>query len=277
MRNDESIAAHTAERPDLREPVREVWEANAAFWDEHMAEGNAFQRRLVGPATERLLHLQPGERVVEFACGNGVMSRRMARLGARVLATDVSAAMLERARARTAATELADRIEYRQVDASDEGQIAALGAGSFDAAVCNMAIMDMPEVAPLFAGARKLLKPGGRFVFSLLHPAFNSGPFRRIVAEEDIEGEIVTRYAIQVTDYVTPQVQRGLAARGQEKPQYYFHRPLSDLLEAAFRAGFALDGLEEPHFTPDDQGEADSPFSWEHFVGIPPVLAARLR
>ena len=32
--------------------VRDIWDAKAAFWDEHMGEGNAFQLELIGPAVE---------------------------------------------------------------------------------------------------------------------------------------------------------------------------------------------------------------------------------
>ncbi|MEZ4714547.1 MAG: methyltransferase domain-containing protein [Caldilineaceae bacterium] len=49
----------------------------------------------------------------------------------------------------------------------------ALGDGTFDAVSCQMALMDMPEIAPLMRAAYALLKPGGCFVFSLVHPAFN--------------------------------------------------------------------------------------------------------
>jgi cyclopropane fatty-acyl-phospholipid synthase-like methyltransferase len=41
---------------------------------------------------ERLLALQPGERVLDVACGNGVMARRLALLGGRVTAVDFSPA-----------------------------------------------------------------------------------------------------------------------------------------------------------------------------------------
>ena len=67
-----------------------IWDGKAEFWDARMGEGNPFQLVLVGPAAERLLMLQPGERVLEIACGNGVFARRLARLGGRITATDFS-------------------------------------------------------------------------------------------------------------------------------------------------------------------------------------------
>lgn len=155
----------------LNQEVQAIWNQNAAFWDEKMSdEGNDFQRILVGPGAERLLNLQAGELVLEIGCGNGVFARRMAQLGARVIATDFSEQFLERARAR--ATEHSDRIEYRYLDATDRAQLLALGDKRFDAIVSNMVIMDMVNIEPLMQAIPALLKPGGRFVFALMHPCF---------------------------------------------------------------------------------------------------------
>jgi len=80
-----------------------------------------------------------------------------------VVATDFSGQMLEHARART--TKESERIEYRQLDATREEEIVALGLQRFDAVVCHQGIMDMSEIDPLMQGIRQVLKPGGRFVF----------------------------------------------------------------------------------------------------------------
>ncbi len=256
----------------LNAETRRIWNTNAAFWDEFMGDGNQFQRLLVGPATERLLELRPGEEVLEIACGNGVMARRLAALGARVLATDFSAVFVERARERGAPGP--GGVEYRVVDATSETELVALGAGRFDAAVCNMALMDMAEIAPLFRAVRRLLKPGGRFVFSLQHPCFNSGLFRMTAEEEDVNGEIVDVYAVKVIDYIHPRTQKGIGIVGQPEPHYYFHRPLATLLGACFAAGFVLDGIEEPTLPPGET--SPRALSWAHFTSIPPVLAVRV-
>src|SRR5437660_2050194 len=105
-------AENTSQPTDLNEETRTIWDQNASFWDDNMGDGNAFQRLLVAPASERLLNLQPGETVLEIACGNGVFARCMAELGVHVIATDFSEQLLERARARRT-TEHADRIDYR--------------------------------------------------------------------------------------------------------------------------------------------------------------------
>jgi len=135
--------------------------------------------------------------------------------------------------------------------------------------------MDMATINPLLDVLRHLLKPGGRFVFSVMHPCFNSIGMTKVVEEEDRDGELVTRYAVKVSAYSKPAVYKGLGVIGQPTPQYYFHRPISLLFNSCFRVGFVLDGLEEPAF--GTETEARRPLAWNNFGEIPPVLVARMR
>ena len=60
----------------------------------------------------------------------------------------------------------------------------------------------------------------------------------------------------------------------ESAPHWPFNQPLRALFGLCFAAGFALDGLEELAFGPEDAGA--SPLSWLNFPDIPPVLVARL-
>ncbi|HEY1351097.1 MAG TPA: methyltransferase domain-containing protein [Ktedonobacteraceae bacterium] len=259
---------------DLHAETRRIWDQKAAFWDEKMGDGNQFQRILIGPACERLLELQPGEVVLEIGCGNGVFARRMAGLGVQVVATDFSARFLERARARR--SEQAGRIEYRLLDATHEDEILALGARRFDAAVCNMALMDMSEIEPLMRGIRQVVRPGGRFVFSLSHPCFNHAGATLCTEEATSNGALVITRAIKTTSYLHFGPQRGVGMPGEPVPHYYFDRPLHVLCQACFQAGLLLDGLEEPAFAAPLSGSRPGNF-WMDAYEIPPVLVARWR
>jgi SAM-dependent methyltransferase len=252
--------------------VRDIWDAKAAFWDERMGEGNAFQLQLIGPAVERLLTLRPEEQILDIGCGNGVTSRRLAHLGARVVAIDASVRFLELARSRS--QDLSYRIEYRLVDATDEAQLLALGEGRFDALVCNMVLMDIPVIDPLVRAAVRLLRPGGRFVFAVQHPAFNSNAVH-LCAESETRGDgiEVTRHAVKLSDYLLVPAGKGTGMPGEPEPHWYFHRPLHELFGAFFRAGFVMDALEEPALTTQDVNPHE--LSWSNLPGIPPVLVAR--
>ena len=256
------------------EEVREIWDRKAPFWDEYMKEGNRHSRDLVWLAQERLLGLRRGEQVLEVACGNGNFARRMAKLGVNVTASDFSEVFICRARART--VEDVDLIDYRVIDATDPCQLLALGERRFDAAVCTMALFDMLDIAPLVTSLAKLLKTDGRFVFSVIHPCFDSPKVTKVAeTEESPEGAVVTTYSVKVSDYITPFSAKGTGVLGEPAAHWYFHRPLSMVFGACFDAGFVLDGTEEPVFRSPDTGR--SPGSWSNYREIPPALVARMR
>lgn len=258
----------TATLEERNAAVRNRWDAKAAYWDEHMADGNQFQLELIGPSLERLLQVQPGERVLDVACGNGINARWIARQGAEVLGIDFSRIFLERAQART--TSWDERITYRKVDATDEAALLALGEGTFNAIVCSMAMMDMAEIGPLLRASRCLLAPGGRFVFSVQHPPFNNNSVS-IMGERPAAD--VSAYFVKVGAYLTVPPGLGAGMPGEPTPHWYFHRPLHELLGEFFAAGWVIDGLEEPRFA---TAAADPHrLTWSNMPDIPPVLVAR--
>jgi len=255
--------------------TRRQWDEKAEFWDQlHGDDGNRYHRELVSPAVERLLALRPGEQVLDVACGSGVMARRLAALGANVTAVDFSAAMIERAKSRKQVR--GNPVVYQVADAADEHALAALGEGAFSAVTCTMALMDMHAIAPLYRAVVRLLKPDGRFVFATAHPAFNSNMPAFLAEEDIIEGQIVRNYFIKVAGYLNIPPMLSAGARGEPTPHYFYHRPLSELLGEAFKAGLVLDALEEPAFSPAPD-EPLRPLSWYGYPQIPPVLAGRMR
>lgn len=269
-----SQQSETGEFTALHSNAVEAWEALAGWWDDTTGEADDFHRKLVIPATDRLLALRPGERVLDVACGNGGYARHLAAQGAEVVGFDGSRRFVELAKRKT--TEWRDHISYWHIDGTDRAALTALGERGYDAAVCKMALMDMAVIHPLVSALAELLKPGGRFVFSVLHPAFNSTGTSQWMEEATSEtGELVVCRGVNVMRYLEPEARQGIGIPGQPHPQYYFHRPLAVLLNVCFGAGFVLDGIEEPGFGPDDVGSRE--FSWARFKGIPPVLAARLR
>ena len=258
---------------NLNDEARARWDLNAAFWDERMGEGNKFHRQLLEPALLALLELQPGARTLEIACGNGQLARKLASLGARVVATDFSPNMLAQARAHPQPVNA--QVEYRLLDATDGIALHTLEANSFDAVVCNMALMDMADIAPLFSQIPHLLTARGRFVFSLLHPCFNASGVRLTIEEEERDGTLVETRALKLTRYLSPHTEQGLAIIGQPVPHYYFFRPLHELLGTAFRAGLVMDGFLEPAFP---SSETDPHWhSWVNYHEFPPTLVVRLR
>ena len=159
-----------ADHPELSAENRDIWNTNANWWDERVGDGNDFQDYLIEPASAELLSIEAGDQVLDIGCGAGRFTRRMAELGARVTAFDQAESFIERARGRSTGFD----IEFRVLDAGEDAELKTLPDAGFDKAVCTMALMDMPDVEPLFRHLRRLLRPRGHFVFTVTHPCFHS-------------------------------------------------------------------------------------------------------
>lgn len=101
-------------------------------------------------------------RVLEIAAGTGVVTRALAAAlsdNASIVATDLNQAMLDQA----AAVGTARPVEWRQADAL----ALPFLDGEFDAVVCQFGVMFFPDKAKAFSEARRVLKPGGIFIFNV--------------------------------------------------------------------------------------------------------------
>lgn len=213
-----------------------LWEEIAEDWDNLVGDdGNDFHRELIRPATLRMLDPKPDERILDIACGNGMFSCFLASLGVNVVAFDYSPAMIEYAKKRC--VNFAKQIMLYVADATDYNGIMSLGKGKpFDKAVANMALMGIPDIAPLLKAVYDLLQIGGLFVFSVTHPCFQT-PSKSFT--QDGAGVIIT-------EYILPQQYSYQILADNPKCAYHWHRPLQELLGLCFKAGFVVDGLEEP-------------------------------
>src|SRR5215472_6423000 len=133
----------------------------AAEW----RRGAVARLQAFGPATEMMLDLAgvaEGSQVLDVGAGAGdstlVAAHRVGSTG-RVLATDVSASMLE------VAAELARQAGLTNVDTRVvDAQRLDLDPDSFDVAVSRNCLMLIPDYRQALTGIRRVLKPGGRFV-----------------------------------------------------------------------------------------------------------------
>jgi SAM-dependent methyltransferase len=110
-------------------------------------------RRLAGAGVSRVL---------EIAAGTGVVTRALAAAlppDVSIVATDLNQAMLDRA----AAVGTARPVVWRQADAMQ----LPFDDGAFDAVVCQFGAMFFPDKAKAFAEARRVLRPGGLFLFNV--------------------------------------------------------------------------------------------------------------
>lgn len=110
----------------------------------------------------RVADLEAGSRVLETAAGTGIVTEALAerlRTGVHLVATDLNQAMVDHAATRPAL----QRVDLRQADAL---ALPFPDAG-FDAVVCQFGAMFFPDRVAGYREARRVLKPGGRFLFSV--------------------------------------------------------------------------------------------------------------
>jgi SAM-dependent methyltransferase len=112
-----------------------------------------------------LLPAVAGDRVLDIACGQGRMSRYLAGLGADVVGVDISAAMLGKARRAGPET-----ITYIHADVTRPP--AWWDGRPFDGCTCELALMDIDDLAGTLSTVTAVLRPGGWFVASIVHPCF---------------------------------------------------------------------------------------------------------
>jgi ubiquinone/menaquinone biosynthesis C-methylase UbiE len=132
------------------------WDKAAEYYEDSWKEQ-------LKPAQDKLLEmieLKPGEDVLETACGTGLVTTQIARVvGAegRVSATDISDGMIEIAGKRVEKENLTN-INLKRMDAEE----LEFQEDSFDAAVCALGLMYVPDPVQTLSEMARVLKPGGR-------------------------------------------------------------------------------------------------------------------
>ncbi len=145
--------SHTESTSEQHFAPSEAWDAIAEGYDLHVAPQE------VGLANEalRLVGLEPGERLLDVAAGPGGLALPAARLGAQVLATDWSPAMIERFERRVGAEGLMGA-EGRVMDC----HALDLPDDSFDVTASMFGVMLVPDQATALREMVRVTRPGGR-------------------------------------------------------------------------------------------------------------------
>jgi ubiquinone/menaquinone biosynthesis C-methylase UbiE len=208
------------------------------FVDRNLADENGLWQVLLSRFKEILGDRLNGARVCDIACGEGYLSRFLGQLGPQeVIGIDVSAALIDAARQRSNGANLSYRVD-------DAQQLQTFSDASVDIVVSQLAIMDIPDHRALFRSVRRVLKVGGVFVFSLLHPCFET-PFQAPDESPFLVDESGNPIAYVVRRYAEEGFWQsgGTGVRGHMGA---YHRTLSTLLNDLLAAGFLLEKLDEP-------------------------------
>ncbi len=223
------------------------WDHVAGWYDNLIQDrGSDHHQRVILPGIMRLLDLQPGEKVLDVACGQGVVSEHIVHQAdvSAVLGVDVSERLIEAANARAT-----QRTSYTVHDAVDLDALETPDA-PFDAAVCVMALMNIDDLDAVMRGVSSKLRPGGRFVCVISHPAFRvmgASAWGWAHDERTAKPEQFRR----IDRYMSPSsshivMNPGEVAQGKPAVTTVTHnRPMSAYINAAGKAGLMLSQCDE--------------------------------
>ena len=109
----------------------------------------------------------PGSRLIDLGCGTGLDAVRMAECGHHLVATDWSAQMVERTRDRAGKAGVSARVETVAIGAHELQRLP--GEAVFDGVYSNLGPLNcVPDLASVANECARLLKPGGRLVFTVI-------------------------------------------------------------------------------------------------------------
>ncbi|MCP5032009.1 MAG: class I SAM-dependent methyltransferase [Actinomycetia bacterium] len=209
-----------------------TWSDIANWYDRLLTSGSGPHDTALNCLADLLLPVE-GLEVVDVACGQGIATRLTASLGASVVGADSSPTMI--ANARRHGTPEGSEIRYVVADAQT---LSPFDSGSFDAATCQLALMDIPDLDAALMAIARVLRPQGWFAFVIGHPCFLVPHAQRVTIDED-------RPAVTVTGYFNERFWRSSNPNGVRRAGNH-HRMLSTYLNALTRAGFDVEECQEP-------------------------------
>ena len=238
-----------ARRPAGSDEADGSWSHVAAWYADLLESGRGdLHDEVVHPGVLGLLVPGPGERVLDVACGEGTLAGLVAERGASVTGVDLSEDLVRRARESSP-----ERLDFRVGDARRLGDALGAGEPGYDAACCVLALMNIDDLGAVCAGLAGALRPGGRAVIVVLHPAFRA-PGRTSWGWVRT-GDGGERQFRRVDAYLSEDrheivMHPGRAARGDGESggpitTVSHHRPIGSYVNALSCAGLAVDRVEE--------------------------------
>jgi ubiquinone/menaquinone biosynthesis C-methylase UbiE len=209
------------------------WTDVADWYDQLVGEsGSEFHRHVVVPGVLRLVG--ESKKIIDIACGQGVLCRALRERGAEVTGVDMAQPLIQAARERGPGD-----IHYHVGDARD---LSFLPGGQFDAATCVLAIQNMQPIQPVFESAARLLAPLGKLIIVMMHPCFR-GP-KETAWGWDEKGKVQYR---RVDRYLLPRKSPIVTHPGKSADQYTwsFHKPIEAYVKSLRNAGLLIDAIEE--------------------------------
>ncbi|MDQ2932825.1 MAG: class I SAM-dependent methyltransferase [bacterium] len=250
------------------------WGGVAEWYDDLLETSpDSFQKNVLMPNLIRIVEPKAGMTILDVACGQGYFSRAFAANGAKVVGCDISAELIQKAKN----YEIQKKIDARKGTETAQGRpsqkkapltsvdqnpayevapadkLAFAKNASADVVMIVLAIQNIENLAGTFSEASRVLKPGGRMILVLNHPAFRIP--QRSSWEWDMKaapgglntsGNHYRRLdAYMSENQIKIDMTPGEKFVPKKKFTFSFHRPLQTYFKTMTKAGFSVTRLEE--------------------------------
>jgi ubiquinone/menaquinone biosynthesis C-methylase UbiE len=243
----------TTDKPEYKKssapakPTSTSWGGVASWYNEHLEkDGDTYHEKVIYPNLLRILGDEKGQlkgkKVLDLACGQGQFSRLMRDKGAHVTGIDLGKELITIAESHNVSIKEAGthKATYLQGSADD---LYMLKDGTFEVVVCILALQNIENLQKTIEEAKRVLVPGGTFIFVLNHPIFRN-PRQTHWGYDEVTNTQFRR----VDEYMTEshyKIDMTPGSKTDKKFTVTFHRPLQIYVKALSKAGLPLTRLEE--------------------------------
>ena len=228
-----------------------------AEWYDSLVRADDAVGELVRVSLFNVLGEVSGQQVCDLACGQGRIAHELAQRGAQVVGVDLSANLIAIAQ-REASHEA---IQYLVDDAET---LSTIEDEQFDVVVCNLALMDIPDLPKTVNSVWRILRVNGSFVFSITHPCFEAPHSQWVTASDG-------KMSREVSTYFQEGFWRSSYSEGVRGKVGAYHRTLSTYINTLTEAGFNIVQVIEPEATTDKAKRVP------HFHIVPAFMLMRCR
>jgi len=210
------------------------WGNSADWYDEYLSKDDTYQSKVILPNLLRIVAPKKGMSILDLACGQGFFSGAFAKEGANVVGADISSELVAIAK---------KQVPLVKFFVTPADKLAFAKDGFFDVVTIVLAIQNIQNMAGVFREARRVLKPSGKLVVVLNHPAFrNPG-----VSDWGFDEEKGRQYR-RIDAYMTEskrEIDMHPGQKNNKNMTVSFHRPLQVYFKTLANAGFSISRREE--------------------------------
>ena len=212
------------------------WEKSGKWYKKIVGgDGHYYHQKVIFPNVLRLLNLKNEEAILDLACGEGVLERKIPK-NLEYVGIDLSTSLINEAKRKS-------QNEQHQFLVADVGRKLPINKINFDFVTIILALQNIKNPSEVIRNAKNYLKKNGKFLIVLNHPIFRIPRQSSwgIDKEKKIQYRRIDNYMshLKIPIWTHP-------GQGQKSENTWsFHYPLSAYSEMLFNSGFVIEKIEE--------------------------------